>query len=46
MPPSNSPGPAPERIARFRGEHAFLSNFHCAPFPWRGKTWHSSEAAY
>ncbi|MCY4029667.1 MAG: NADAR family protein [Acidobacteria bacterium] len=46
MPPSNTPGPAPERIDRFRGEHVFLSNFHRAPFPWRGKTWHSSEAAY
>ena len=31
MPPSNQPGQTPERIDRFRGEYAFLSNFHRAP---------------
>ena len=38
--------PAPERIDRFRGDYAFLSNFHRAPFQWRGKDWPSAEAAF
>ena len=46
MPPSNQPGQAPERIDRFRGQHAFLSNFHRAPFTWCGHTWPTSEAAF
>ncbi len=46
MPPSNTPGQAPERIDRFRAEHAFLSNFHRHPFEWRAKTWTTAEAAY
>ena len=46
MPPSTDPGQAPERIDRFRGAHAFLSNFHRHPFDWQGRTWPTSEAAY
>ena len=38
--------PAPERIDRFRGDHAFLSNFHRHPFRWRGKTWTTAEAPF
>ena len=39
MHPTRAAGsPAPERIDRFRGDHAFLSNFHRRPFQWRGKT--------
>ena len=46
MPPSTEPAQPPERIDRFRAEHAFLSNFHRRPFDWRGRTWDTSEAAY
>ena len=38
--------PASERIDRFRGEHAFLSNFHHHPFEWRGYTYSTSEHAF
>ena len=38
--------PAPERIDRFRGEYAFLSNFHRKPFRWQGEVWRTSEAAF
>ena len=37
---------APARIDRFRGEYAFLSNFHRAPFKWQGKLWRTSEACF
>ncbi len=43
MPPTRQPRQAPERIDRFRGTYAFLSNFHRAPFDWRAKT---AEAAF
>ena len=46
MPPTNDPGQTPDRIDRFRGEHAFLSNFHRHPFEWRGKTWDTAEAPF
>ncbi len=46
MNPTRPAVPAPERIDRFRGDHAFLSNFHRAPFEWRGKVWPTSEAAF
>ena len=46
MPPTSDPGPAPETIDRFRGEHAFLSNFHRAPFRWQGREWPHAESAY
>ena len=46
MPPCNHSGQAPERIDRFRGEYAFLSNFHRAPFHWRGNEWPTAEAAF
>ena len=46
MPPSIESAQPPERIDRFRGDHAFLSNFHRRPFDWRGKTWATSEAAF
>ncbi|MCY3596552.1 MAG: NADAR family protein [Rhodospirillales bacterium] len=38
--------PAPEHIDRFRGELAFLSNFHYHPFEWRGRTYSTSEHAF
>ena len=44
MPPTDHPGQPPERIDRFRGEHAFLSNFHRHPFEWRGHEWPTAEA--
>jgi len=37
---------APGRIDRFRGEHAFLSNFHRHPFEWRGRTFPTAEHAF
>ena len=37
---------APERIDRFRGDHAFLSNFHRHPFQWRGRSFSTAEHAY
>ena len=37
---------APARIDRFRGDHAFLSNFHGHPFQWDGKTWATAEAPF
>ena len=43
---ATSTAAAPERIDRFRGEHAFLSNFHRRPFQWQGQTWSTSEAAF
>ena len=46
MTPSNDPGQAPERIDRFSGEHSFLSNFHRAPFDWRGREWPHAESAF
>ena len=46
MPPSTDPGQPPACIDRFRGEYAFLSNFHRAPFAWRGRTFETAEAAY
>ena len=46
MNPTRSACAAPERIDRFRGEHAFLSNFHRHPFSWQGKVWPTSEAAF
>ena len=36
----------PECVDRFRGDHAFLSNFHRAPFPWCGKEWPTAEACF
>jgi len=34
-------------IRKFRGKHAFLSNFYQgAPFEWRGHTWATAEHAY
>ena len=42
----HDPESTPERIDRFRGEFAFLSNFHRAPFKWRGKQWPTAEAAF
>ena len=38
--------PAPERIDRFRGDYAFLSNFHRHRFDWRGRTYPTSEHAF
>ena len=46
MNPTPTAGSAPRRIDRFRGEHAFLSNFHRAPFRWRGRDWPTAEAAF
>ena len=46
MAPSRDPGQAPDRIDRFRGEHAFLSNFHRAPFAWQGREWPHAEGAF
>ena len=46
MPPTDHPGQPPERIDRFRGEYAFLSNFHRAPFDWRGQEWRTAEAGF
>ena len=44
--PSNDSRQAPERIDRFRGQHAFLSNFHRAPFKWCGREWPTAEAGF
>lgn len=46
MTPTSDPGQPPERIDRFRGEHAFLSNFHRAPFRWRGGEWPTAEHSF
>ena len=46
MPPTNDSGQAPQRIDRFRGDYSFLSNFHRAPFDWRGKTYETAEACF
>ena len=46
MLPTNDPGPAPERIDRFRGEYAFLSNFHRLSFRWCANQWPTAEAAF
>ena len=46
MSPIPANAAAPERIDRFRGEHAFLSNFHRRPFEWQGQVWSTSEAAF
>ena len=46
MNPTRTDDSAPRRIDRFRGEHAFLSNFHPAPFRWRGRDWPTAEAAF
>ena len=46
MNPSHAAVSAPERIDRFRGEYAFLSNFHREPFKWQGKLWNTSEAPF
>ena len=46
MSPTPANAATPERIDRFRGEHAFLSNFHRAPFEWQGQVWSTSEAAF
>ena len=46
MPPTNDSGQAPQRIDRFRGAYAFLSNFHRAPFDWRGKTYDTAESCF
>ncbi len=46
MPPTSDSGPAPERIDRFRGAYAFLSNFHHAPFQWQSQVWNTAEAAF
>lgn len=35
-----------ERIERFVGKHAFLSNFHPAPFVWFGIEWATAEHAF
>ena len=44
--PHPPPESTPQRIDRFRGAFAFLSNFHRAPFTWCGHTWPTSEAAF
>ena len=47
MNPTRAAGsPAPARIDRFRGDHAFLSNFHRHPFQWRGHSYPTSEHAF
>ena len=46
MNPTAPAVPAPERIDRFRGEYAFLSNFDRTPFRWAGRVWPSCEAAF
>ena len=46
MNPTRTDHSAPRRIDRFRGEHAFLSNFHRATFRWRGRDWPTAEAAF
>ena len=46
MNPTQAAVSAPERIDRFRGDYAFLSNFHRTPFKWQGKLWGTSEAAF
>ena len=46
MLPTNHPGQPPELIDRFRGEYAFVSNFHRAPFRWCGKDYSTSEHAF
>ena len=45
---SSNPHPptAPEGIDRFRGEFAFLSNFHRHPFEWRGHLFATAEHAF
>ena len=45
-PSRTAASPAPERIDRFRGDHAFLSNFHRHPFRWDGDTWATAEAPF
>ena len=40
------PRTAPERIHRFRGEFAFLSNFHRHPFEWCGHRFSTAEHAF
>lgn len=37
---------AEKTIRSFRGKHAFLSNFHTAPFQWDGRTYLNAEAAF
>ena len=46
MTPSSAPGQPPARIDRFRGDYAFLSNFHRTPFEWQGQVWNTAEAAF
>ena len=46
MNPTRTTEPAPERIDRFRGRFAFLSNFHRHPFEWEGRTWRTAEAPF
>ncbi len=46
MNPTQAAASAPARIDRFRGDHAFLSNFHRAPFKWQGRLWSTSEAPF
>lgn len=36
----------PRTLGGFRGEHAFLSNFHPCPVAYLGRTYRCSEAAY
>ena len=40
------PRTAPERIDRFRGDFAFLSNFHRHPFEWRRHRFTTAEHAF
>ncbi len=35
-----------DAITSFRGEYAFLSNFHSAPVTWDGRTYKNNEAAF
>ena len=46
MNPTHAAVSAPQRIDRFRGDHAFLSNFHRAPFKWRGRLVHTAEHGF
>lgn len=41
-----SPQEERPKIESFDKEFHFLSNFHIAPIEYRGRRWHSSEAAY
>lgn len=47
MTPPNSTSPVPSStLGGFRGDHAFLSNFHPCAVTYLGRTYRCSEAAY